>query len=70
MADFRSIMALVLAGNSYRQVVVAAGCSHRDVAAARKVIAAGGITAASLSKMSDADVRGLFPAGRVRVSGQ
>ena len=70
MADFRSIMALVLAGNSYRQVVAASGCSHRDVAAARKVIAAGGITAASLSKMSDADVRGLFPDGRARVSGQ
>lgn len=38
MADYRAIMSLVLQGRSYRDVVAAVGCSHRDVAAARKVI--------------------------------
>ena len=37
MADYRAIMTLVLQGRSYRDVVAAVGCSHRDVAAARKV---------------------------------
>ena len=36
MADYRAIMTLVLQGRSYRDVVAAVGCSHRDVAAARK----------------------------------
>ena len=39
MADFRSIMSLVFKGHSYRQIVEAVGCSHRDVSAVRQVIA-------------------------------
>ena len=70
MADFRSIMALLLAGRSYRQVVAAVGCSHRDVAAVRKVITDRGITAEGLAQMSQEDLRALFPDGRARVSGQ
>ena len=42
MTDYRAIMTLVLQGRSYRDVVAAVGCSHRDVAAARKTIAAKG----------------------------
>lgn len=38
MADYRAIMALVLRGRSYREVVQAVRCSHRDLAAARKMI--------------------------------
>ncbi|MEI6620778.1 MAG: IS21 family transposase [Actinomycetes bacterium] len=70
MADYRAIMTLVLAGRSYRDVVVAVGCSHRDVAAARKVIADRGITGARLAEMADAELRGLFPDGRAKVSGR
>lgn len=43
MADFRVIMTLVFKGRSYREIVAAAGCSHRDVSVARKVIADRGI---------------------------
>ena len=46
----------------------AVGCSHRDVAAARKVIAAKGITGTGLAQMSDTELTGLFPDGRAKVS--
>ena len=46
-------MSLVLQGRSYRDVVAAVGCSHRDVAAARKVIRDTGITGTGLAQMSD-----------------
>jgi hypothetical protein len=68
MADYRAIMTLVLQGRSYREVVAAVGCSHRDVAAARKVIGVKGITGTGLGQMSDSDLAGLFPDGRARVS--
>ncbi|MCB9427703.1 MAG: IS21 family transposase [Actinobacteria bacterium] len=68
MADYRAIMTLVLQGRSYRDVVAAVGCSHRDVAAARKVIRDTGITGTGLAQMSDTDIRDLFPDGRSRVS--
>jgi hypothetical protein len=57
MADYRAIMALVLAGRSYREVLQSVGCSHRDVAAARRVLAERGITGQGLAEMSDAQVR-------------
>ena len=68
MADYRAIMTLVLQGRSYRDVVAAVGCSHRDVAVARKVIRDAGITGTLLAQMSDTDIRALFPDGRSRVS--
>ena len=68
MADFRVIMTLVFKGRSYREIVAAAGCSHRDVSVARKVIADRGITEVGLAGMSDAELAGLFPDGRARVS--
>lgn len=68
MADFRAIMSLVFKGRSYRQIVEAVGCSHRDVSTVRKVIADRGITTARLVGMSDAELAGLFPDGRSGVS--
>jgi len=68
MVDYRAIMALVFKGRSYRQIVEAVGCSHRDVSTARKTIADRGITAQRLAGMSDAELAGLFPDGRAGVS--
>lgn len=68
MADFKAIMALVFKGRSYREIVEAVGCSHREVSTARKVIADRGITAQRLAGMSDAELAGLFPDGRARIS--
>jgi hypothetical protein len=68
MVDYRAIMALLFKERSYRQVVEAVGCSHRDVSAARKVIADRGITARRLASMSDSELAELFPDGRTRVS--
>lgn len=59
-------MALLLQGRSYRDVVVTAGCSHRDVARAKQAIAKHSIT--SVEGVSDAEVAGWFPDGRRRVS--
>ncbi len=70
MADYRAIMSLVLAGRTYREVVAAVGCSHRDVAAARKTIADRGITGHGLAEMTDAQLQELFPDGRAGVTGQ
>lgn len=70
MADYRAIMALLLQGRSYRQIVDAVGCSHRDVSAARKTIDDRGLSAASLAEMSDVEVAGLFPDGRSKVSAE
>lgn len=70
MADYRMIMRLVFQGRSYREIVDAVGCSHREVSTARKTIADRGITAAGLAAMSDAELAELFPDGRARVSGQ
>ncbi|MHB2023445.1 MAG: IS21 family transposase, partial [Mycobacteriales bacterium] len=68
MVDYRAIMALAFKDRSYRQIVDAVGCSHRDVSAARKLIADRGITAQRLAGMSDAELAGLFPDRRAGVS--
>lgn len=68
MVDYRAIMSLVLKDRSYRQIVEAVGCSHRDVATARRVIVGRDITAERLGGMSDADLAALFPDLRARVS--
>ena len=70
MADYRLIMSLLLKGRSYREVVAAAGCSHRDVPAAKAAIRVHEITAGQLGVMSEDDLAGLFPDGRSRVSEQ
>jgi transposase len=68
MVDHRAIMALLFKDRSYRQIVEAVGCSHRDVSTARKIIADRGITAQRLTGMSDAELAGLFPDRRAAVS--
>lgn len=68
MADYRAIMALVFEGRSYREIVEAVGCSHREVSTARKAIAQHGIDARRLGEMSDTELSDLFPDGRAKVS--
>lgn len=54
MTDYRAIMTLVVKGRSYREIVDAVGCSHRDVSTARKTITDRGIDAQRLAEMSEA----------------
>jgi transposase len=68
MADYRAIMTLVFKGRSYREIVDAVGCSHREVSTARRTITDRGIDARRLAEMSDAELAGLFPDGRGKVS--
>lgn len=68
MADYRAIMALVFQGRSYREIVEAVGCSHREVSTARKTITQHGIDARRLAEMSDTELSDLFPDGRAKVS--
>lgn len=70
MADYRWILELLLQGRSYREVVAAVGCSHRDVATARRAIEEQSVTAEQLAAMAEIDLLGLFPDGRSRVSGE
>ena len=68
MADFRRILTCVFEGLSYRDIAAAAGCSFRDIKAARDAITAEGLTQEKLTTLTDADLAGLFPDGRSRVS--
>jgi transposase len=70
MADYRRILGLLFQGRSYREIVAAVGCSHRDVASARRAIEEQGVTAEQLAGMAETDLLGLFPDGRSRVSGE
>ena len=38
MADYKAIMTLALSGHSYSEIVAAAGCSRREIAAVKKTI--------------------------------
>lgn len=68
VANYRRIMELVLEGRSYGEIVAAVGCSRRDVSAVKKTLAARGMCAGSVESMTDAEIAGLFPDGRRRVS--
>lgn len=68
MVDYQAIMTLALAGRSYAEITASVGCSRRDVATAKKTIATYGITAGQVGAMSPAEIAGLFPDGRKRVS--
>lgn len=68
MADYKAIMTLAIAGHSYNEITAAAGCSRREIAVVKKTITAYGITAGQAASMSPAEVAGLFPDGRKRVS--
>jgi transposase len=66
LTDYRRIMALLLEGRSYREVVEVVGCSHRDVSRVKKTIEERGVTSASV--VSEEDLALWFPDGRRRVS--
>lgn len=66
MANYRVILELVLAGRSYDEIVVAVGCSRRDVSRVKQVVAQRG--AGSASAVSEAELAEWFPDGRRRVS--
>ncbi|MDN5764000.1 MAG: IS21 family transposase [Microlunatus sp.] len=66
MTDYRRIMALLLAGRSYRDVVEVIGCSHRDVSRVKKVIEERGVTADTV--VTDEDLGAWFSDGRRLVS--
>ncbi|MBA3890484.1 MAG: IS21 family transposase, partial [Gemmatimonadaceae bacterium] len=61
---------MLFQGRSYREIVAAVGCSHRDVATARRAIAERGITAEQLAGMSETELMAVFPDGRSRVRGE
>ena len=44
MADYRLIMVLLVQQRSYRQIEVMAGCSHRAIARARRVVESEGLS--------------------------
>ena len=69
MADYRLIMTLLVQERAYRQIEVMAGCSHRAIAKARRVLEAEGLsTAAQIEALSVEDLDRLFPDGRRAVS--
>lgn len=68
MADYRRILELLLQGRSYREVALAVGCSHRDVATARRALSERGLTTERLAGLPEAELMAWFPDGRARVS--
>ena len=71
MADYRLIMTLLLQQRAYRQIEVMAGCSHRAIARARRVLDAERLsTAAQVEALTVEDLDRLFADGRKTVSGE
>ncbi|MBK9435540.1 MAG: IS21 family transposase [Micrococcales bacterium] len=69
MADYRLIMTLLLQQRPYRQIEVMAGCSHRAIARARRVLEAERLsTAAQIEALTVEDLDRLFADGRKAVS--
>lgn len=70
VTDYRKIMGLLLAGHSYRDIEARARASQKTIAAVKKKLQTEGVTAERLAVMSDADITGLFPDGRARVTAE
>ena len=66
MADYRTILELVLEGRSYAEIVDFVGCSRREVSRVKRVVAEQGVESAGA--VSDAELGEWFPDGRRRVS--
>ncbi|HJF13375.1 MAG TPA: IS21 family transposase [Enteractinococcus helveticum] len=66
MAKYRQIMELVLQGRSYAEIVEMIGCSRRDVARVRQIVAEHDVT--SMDMITTEQLVGWFPDGRKRVS--
>ena len=69
MADYRLIMTLLVQQRPYRQIEVMAGCSHRAIARARRVLEAERLsTPAQIEALTVEDLDRLFTDGRKAVS--
>ena len=68
MTDYRFVMGLLLQGYAYRQIEAMAGCSHRAIARARRVLDEEGFTTREqVDGLSLEDIGRLFTDGRTRV---
>lgn len=61
MAKYRQIMELVLQGRSYAEIVEMIGCSRRDVARVRQIVAEHDVT--SMDMITTEQLVGWFPDG-------
>ena len=69
LADYRLIMTLLVQQRPYRQIEVMAGCSHRAIARARRVLEAERLsTPAQIEALTVEDLDRLFTDGRKAVS--
>lgn len=66
--DYHAIMSLLAKGRTYSEISVSVGCSHRDVATAKRTMTAAGITPERLAALSAIDSKDLFPDQRKAVS--
>lgn len=66
--DYHAIMSSLIKGLTYSEITASVGCSHRDVATAKRTMAAAGITEQRLAGLSPADIENLFPDHRKAVS--
>ena len=68
MTDYRFVMSLLLQGYAYRQIEAMAGCSHRAIARARRVLDDEGFTTRQqVDGLSLEDIDRLFTDGRKSV---
>jgi transposase len=68
MTDYRYVMGLLVQGLAYRQIEAMAGCSHRAIARARRVLDDEGLTTAEqIAGLSAEDLDRLFADGRKSV---
>jgi transposase len=71
MADYRQVMALLLQGRPYRQIESMAGCSHRTIAKARRVLEEEALsTLEQIEALSVEELDRLFADGRKSAAGQ
>ncbi|WPR66523.1 IS21 family transposase [Glutamicibacter protophormiae] len=68
--DYHAIMSLLAKGRTYSEITASVGCSHRDVATAKRTMTAAGITPQRLAALSATDIEDLFPDQRKAVSEQ
>ncbi|MFJ2617864.1 IS21 family transposase [Glutamicibacter sp. NPDC087344] len=66
--DYHAIMSLLVTGRTYSEITASVGCSHRDVATAKRTMTAAGITAQRLAALQAADIEQLFPDQRRTIS--
>ncbi|WP_426734685.1 hypothetical protein [Glutamicibacter sp. 2E12] len=68
MVDYHAIMSLLVKGRTYSEITASVGCSHRDVATAKRTMTAAGITAQRLAALQAAVIEQLFPDQRRTIS--